>query len=344
MNLDIKKLNLKEKEIVFSLSVIQFAMYSIPELWEMFQIGENEQYAFFDTVHDLSVKSYLKRDKDLYGLKPGNAHFIRKNYNPAYEDCSKLINNLLSKLESGNLDYEKQFVPVYQKLEFLLNNMKANSLHMAHLSFVLSNNLVHFKKFEEALKYNQMAVEISESIDNRHPSIAIYYRNKAVIHKKLGNTQMSIFYSLKDIEILEKNAGRYDDLLPGSYFNLSKTYEDIHNYEKAIEYNLKAIQFEKKRKHQRFVNLSGLYHNLAYYYLKVNNLQNASLFIDKAVEFFSKEKITNNEQYKHLIRDQRRFKSLFKAQKFVVKYKYHILILLFLILFSGIWGLIRIFG
>jgi tetratricopeptide (TPR) repeat protein len=343
MNLDINKLNFREKEIVFSLSIIPFSMFSIPELREMFQVNDDEQFLFFDTVHDLSLKGFLSRQKAFYGLPANIARSILEKGKPTFEDCSALINYLSSCLEKEKPDFELEFTPVYKKLEYLFQKISGKSFHLAQLSYLLSSNLVRFKKFEEALKYNQLAVDISESIDRRHPSIAIYYRNKALIHKKLGDSEMSIYYSLKDIEILELNAGRYDDLLPGSYFNLSKTYEDLHNYEKAIEYNLKAIQVEKKRKPQRFINLSGLYHNLAYYYMKLNNLHDASKFIDKAVESYSMGKNTNNEQFKTLLRDQKRFKSLFRFEQFVIKYKYPILIFLIIILLLIVWGILELF-
>jgi len=79
---------------------------------------------------------------------------------------------------------------------------------------LLSSNLIKHNKYEEALRFNQLAVEISEKIDKKHPIVALFYRDKAFIHKKLGDAGKAIYYSLKDIEILERSAGKYDDLLP----------------------------------------------------------------------------------------------------------------------------------
>ncbi len=343
MDLSLNRLNKKEKEILFCLTVIPFALYSIPELREMFQINDQEQFGFFDTVHDLSTKGFLLRNNGLYGIKPEQARLIIENNKPNFEDCSALINPIIAKLEKSNLDFEKEFTPIYDKLKYLLPMINGHSFHLAQLSYLLSSNLVKYKKYEEALKYNQLAVEISESIDKKHPSIAIFYRNKALIHKKLGDNNLSIYYSLKDIQILEQNGGKYDDLLPGSYFNLSKTYEDVQNYEKAIEYNLKAIQFEKKRKPERYHNLTGLYHNLSYCYMKMNNMRNASLFIDKAIESFSSAKMVNKEQYKILLRDQRRFKSLYRIEKFILKFKYPLILITSVILFFIIWNIVSLF-
>jgi len=342
MSIRLNKLNKKEKEILICLSVTPVASYSIPELREMFQVNDEEQYAFFDRVHDLSTKGFLLRHNGLYGLKSEIAQFIIENNQPTFEDCSAIINPIIIKLEKNNLDYEKEFTPIYEKLKYLIPKINGHSFHLAQLSYLLSSNLVKYKKYEEALKYNQLAVEISESIDKKHPSIAIFYRNKALIHKKLGDNNLSIYYSLKDIQILEQNAGKYDDLLPGSYFNLSKTYEDIQNYEKAIEYNLKAIQFEKKRKPERYINLTGLYHNLSYCYMKMNNMRNASLFIDKAIESFSSAKMVNKEQYKILLRDQRRFKNLYLVEKFILKFKIPIILIASMVLFFLIWNLLSL--
>ncbi len=343
MSLNLKKLNNKEKEILICLSVIPVALFSIPELMKLFQINDEEQFRFFDTVHDLSTKGFLLRSQALYGIKPEYAQIINDNNKPTYEDCSVLINYLSAELEKPNLDFDSDFNPIYNKLKYLLKKISGHSFHLAQLSYLLSSNLVKYKKYDEALKYNQLAVEISEAIDKKHPSIAIFYRNKALIHKKLGDTSLSIYYSLKDIEILEQNVGKYDDLLPGSYFSLSKTYEEIRNYEKAIEYNLKAIQFEKKRKPERSANLIGLYHNLSYYYMKINNMRYASLFIDKAVESFSSAKLANKEHYKILLRDQKRFKSLFQIEQFILKFKYPILFIFSLLIFFIIWEILNLF-
>jgi tetratricopeptide (TPR) repeat protein len=155
----------------------------------------------------------------------------------------------------------------------LLSKIQGKSFQLAQLSYLLSSNLMKFKRFHDSLKYNELAIKISEEVDEKHPVVALFYRDKALINKFLGHQDKAILYSLKDIEILEKHAGKYDDLLPDSYFSLSKTYEQQKNYEKAVEYNLKAIQFETKRKKKRSLNLSGLYHNLAYYYVKLNNLK-----------------------------------------------------------------------
>jgi len=343
MNLDLNKLNLKERKIAFCLSILPELCFSIPELMEMFQINEDEQFAFFDTIHDLSNKGFLQRNKALYGIKPEFAHYLVDNKITTVENCSALINYFTSKLENSKLDLEKEFEPLFAKMKNIFTNISGTSLKLAQLSYLLSSNLFKYKKYQDALKYNQLAVDISEKIDKKHPSIAIFYRNKAIIHKKLGDNNLSIYYSLKDIEILELNAGKYDDLLPSSYYSLSKTYEDAHDYEKAIEFGLKAIHFEKKRKTVKSLNLSGLYHNLAYYYMKLNNLDNASKFIDKAVESYLSVKKGDSEQYNQLLRDQRRFKALYRLQKFLLKFKIPIIILIGILVLALVWSITDLF-
>jgi tetratricopeptide (TPR) repeat protein len=242
-----------------------------------------------------------------------------------------------SGLEKTTQDYEKSFLPLYNLLVVVLRKINKNSLHLAHLSYMLSSNLIKYNKFDEALQFNQMAVDISEQIDNRHPLVALFYRDKAYIHKKLGNPVKAIYYSLKDIEILERHAGKYDDLLPDSYFALSKTYESIQDYKKAVEYNLKAIKYEKRRTRKKSLNLSSLYHNLAYYYAKLNNLQHASMFINKAVESFSAEKTKNKGEYLKLIKDQKKFNSLYEIEILIKKYKIPIIVFIGLLICAFLW-------
>lgn len=343
MNINLEKLNSREKEIVLSLSILPASFYSVPDLLRLFQVEDNDVAVFFDIIHDLSTKEFLVRNRDHYGLEADTCIKIQDKYKPDAEQCSTIIDYFSSKLEAGKLDYHKEFLSLYKPIASLLKKISGNSFHLAQLSYLLSTSLTNYQKYDEALIYNQRAIEISEKIDKKHPLVALFYRDKAAIYKKLGDSVNAIFYSLKDIEILEKHAGKYDDLLPDSYFALSKTYEGIHNYEKAVEYNLKAIQFEKKRKRRKTLNISGLYHNLAYYYVKQNKLKDASLFINKAVESFIADKQSNNKHYELLLRDQKRFNSLFEFEQFIIKYKYLLLVSAGIFLIILVWALYNLF-
>ena len=340
--MDISNLNNWEKEIVLSLALLPNKTYSVPELAELFQVDKEGQVAFFDTIHDLSTNGFFERGKGTYGVKAEAYKLILKNSLFTAEQCPTIINYFSKKLENPKLDCEKEFSPVFAKLESLFAKIQGKSFQLAQLSYLVSSNLMKFKKFQEALKYNELAIKISEEVDEKHPVVALFYRDKALLHKFLGEPDKAIHYSLKDIEILEKHAGKYDDLLPDSYFSLSKTYEQQKNYQKAVEYSLKAIQFETKRKKKRSLNLSGLYHNLAYYYVKLNNLRSASIFINKAVETFNEEKSKNESHYKMLLRDQKRFNSLFEFEKFILKYKKVMLALAGLFLAVLIWAVINL--
>lgn len=342
MIIDLTNLNNWEREIVYSFSVLPLNYYALPELFEIFQIDKTECAAFFDTIHDLSSKELLIRQKDLYSIREVVRETILETYCPEPEQIATIIDYFSKRLEANQLDYQEEFLPIYNKLKSVIQKVSGNTFHLAQLSYLLSTNLIKYQQYEDALLYNQRAIQISEAIDSKHPIVALFYRDKAYIYKKLGDTVNAIFYSLKDIEILEKHAGKYDDLLPDSYFALSKTYEGIQNYEKAVEYNLKAINFEKKRKRKKSLSISGLYHNLAYCYVKQNKLKDASLFINKAVETFESENHASNKDYKLLLRDQKRFNSLFEFEQFILKYKRLMLVAAGLFLVILIWAVINL--
>jgi len=342
MSINLTYLSNWEREIVFSFSVLPLTYYSLPELFEIFQIDETECASFFDIIHDLSSKKILLRKKDLYGIDEASSIKIIRAYHPEPEQVATIIDYFSNKLETSHLNYEKEFIPIYNNLNSLFQKVSGNTLHFAQLSYLLSTNLIKFRKYDDALKFNQKAIQISEAIDRKHPIVALFYRDKAYIYKKLGDTINAIFYSLKDIEILEKHSGKYDDLLPDSYFALSKTYEGIQNYEKAVEYNLKAINFEKKRKQKKALSISGLYHNLAYCYVKQNKLKDASLFINKAVETFESENRLDDKHYKLLLRDQKRFNSLFEFEQFILKYKNLMIVTAGVFLVILIWAVINL--
>jgi tetratricopeptide (TPR) repeat protein len=318
-------LNDDEKEIVSTMAILPGEFFSIPQLSLFFYIEENEYATFFDTIHDLSISGFLESEKGLYAIKPEIAIEILEKIKPGIEECPRIVNYLVDKMEVPTKDYEGIFLPVYKQLSTLLERIDKKSLHLAQLSYLLSSNLIRHNKFQEALRYNQLAVEISEEIDDRHPLVALFYRDKAYIYKKMGDHEKAIYYSLKDIEILERHQGKYDDLLPDSYFALSKTYEMVRNYNKAVEYNLKAIQYaqDAQRKSNK---LSYLYQNLAFYYAKLNNLHHASIFINKAVEFYTSENKKDKFEYMQLMRDQKKYNSLHEIELIIRKFKYPIII------------------
>jgi len=320
------KLHDDEKEILSSLAMLPITFYSMPDIMSFFFIDGQEHAFFFDTIHDLSSKGFLDTDKGLYAIKPEVAQEIIEIVNPGIEECPRIVNYFVGKLESPTKDFENVFLPVFTQLATLLDKINKNSLHLAQLCYLLSSNLLSHNKLDEALSYNQLAVDISVEIDDRHPLVALFYRDKAYIHKKLGDPDKAIFYSLKDIEILERYEGKYDDLLPDSYFALSKTYEAVQNYNKAVEYNLKAIKYEQKRNPKRSLNLSFLYQNLAYYYAKLNNLHHASMFINKAVESYKKESKKDKSDFIQLMRDKKKFNSLYEIELMIRKLKYPIII------------------
>lgn len=346
MGVNIGTLGTWEKEIVLSLSLLPFTSFSIPGLSEIFQVEEDEMAVFFDTIHDLSVRGFLWRTKDAqYGIKPEVAEEVLTNYPPTPEHCPALINSFKTRLENTEIDYETEFVPMLAHVKSILSKINGETLHLAQLSYLFSSNMVKFKLYSDALKYNQLAIDISEVVDKKHPVVALFYRDKSLIYKKLGRLNDAISSSLKDVEILETHSGKYDHLLSDSYLALSKTYEGVQNYEKAAEYNLKAIQYKKKKRvKQGAMDISGLYHNQAYYYVRMNNMAGASQFINKAVDSLKNNPSINKEHYKILLRDQKKFNSLFEFERFLMKYKFVILAFGAMFLALLAWAIINLLG
>jgi hypothetical protein len=321
----LEKLSEKEKEILCGLSVLPSEPFSIPALAAFFYIEEAELPGFFDLVHDLSTKHILFRNGSAYFLKEADSQYIRHKLNPGIQECSKIVNYFIDKLDDAKLDYEKGFVLLYNQLSTFLELVSKNSLHIANLSYVLSCNFMHQGNYTQALKYNQMALDISEKIDHTHPLVAHFCRDRANIHNKLGEPEKAIFYGLKDIEILEMHQGKYDDYLPDSCFTLSKTYEGVQNLKKAVEYNLKAIKYEQNRSASNLQNLCNMYHNLASYYARLNNIYYAKIYINKAVETISDAPKKDIIAYNYLIKYQKKINSIYEIEKLIRKYRFPII-------------------
>ncbi|NJO88958.1 MAG: hypothetical protein HC831_08370 [Chloroflexia bacterium] len=100
--MNISVLNDWEKEIILSLALLPCNKYSVPELARIFQIEKEEEVSFFDTIHDLSTKGFLIRERDIYGLNPEDCELSKENLAPLAEQCPTIINYFSKNLKTIN--------------------------------------------------------------------------------------------------------------------------------------------------------------------------------------------------------------------------------------------------
>ncbi len=337
MNDILKLINNKEVDIISSLSIIEYRYYSVKELFDIFQIDIDDELDCFETLHNLSNKKYLIRNKYKYIIDYSIRQFIIDSDIADTERCSVIINYFYNKLEKIKLPISKNIIEITKQIEILLQNVKKTSLNLANLMIRLYSRYIKTKDYVEALKLNKQAIKILKKIDNNHPRLAFCYRDTSYIYRKLGNVKKALKYSKKDIYLLEAYSNKYDYLLSDSYQNISKNYEATNEFDNAIVYSNKALSIEKRinKKFEKSNRISFIYSNLSYYYSMYGDYESAVEYVEEAIKVFDKSVEDEMKSYKVLLKNKKYYNLMNKAFIFIDKYRIFILSF-FIILIVGI--------
>jgi len=333
MNDFFKILNNKEIEIIASLSIIEHKLYSVIELFDMFQVVKDDELDFFEIIHELSKKKIFSKDKDKYSIKKDVREFILNSGIANTERCSVIINYLYNKLETVKLPLSKNIVEITKQTEILLENIKETSLTLSNLIIRLYVRYSKTKDYKKALELNKRAINTLKKIDDKHPRLAFCYRDISYTYLKLGNTDKALKYNKKDINLLEAYSNKYNYLLSDSYQDISRTYEAADEFYNAILYSNKALSIEKdlNEDNKKSNKISIIYSNLSHYSYMYGDYEGAVYYVGKAIDTFDKSVDDVNNYFEILLKNKKHYNSINKAFVFIEKYRIYIIALLILV-------------
>jgi len=161
---------------------------------------------------------------------------------------------------------------------------------------------------------------MAKAIDSIHYTTADFYRNNALINRKLGRVEKALLSNKKDLQIFEQK-GISDQSLLNSYFSISVTYEFLNNFKSAIKYSERILNFEKGLKKNDKIGLSWVYQNLSSCYIEIGENKKGVFYIKKALNLFNPDKKNDQKHYKYLNKKFKFFAFFYTLEGFVHKYQ-----------------------
>ncbi len=234
------------------------------------------------------------------------------NTNTVYAITNEKTDSLLNVLKKSESDTFK--VAIYNKLSWLyLQKDFVQSLKYADSALILSKQIsfnkgialsythktyaqIRLGKYDEALININKALTVYEIIGDKG-AVAKNYATIAHIYYSKQNYQKAVEYTLKSIEIREKN--NISDNLEINYMTLGVIYTEQGKYEEALKMFIKSSEYCEKN--NNINSLASNYNNIAIVYRNLNDnisaIENYTKALDiyeKTNDKFGKLKILNN--------------------------------------------------
>ena len=154
---------------------------------------------------------------------------IRKRLGPVKVVCDLIGESIGKKLEDS-----KGNIAVLTDAGYLFNNLAGVYQDQGN--------------YEEALKYFQKDLEISEKVlGKKHPDTAATYNNLAGVYQAQGNYEEALKYFQKALTISEKVLGKNHPNTASTYNNLGILFYYMNRYEESMKYLRTALSIWKKK-------------------------------------------------------------------------------------------------
>ncbi len=148
--------------------------------------------------------------------------------------------------------------------------------------------------FKNSAKFLKEASEILKELGNKDRLKGIY-GSLSRTYKFLNNSENSIKYAKKALEITKETYGDKHPEIAKAYGNLATIYKSIGDYNNALNYSLKASKITEIAYGTNHPETAKAYSNLASIYKEKKELNRALSYYEKALdifkEFFGKEHI-----------------------------------------------------
>lgn len=241
---------------------------------------------------NLEFEEYLEL---VFELDDKILHKVEQKYLEKNDSTEIAIQELTKKLDDS---LYKELLPddeYLQKAESIISTSTKKTLSLAGLCESLSDIYTIKANFKKALKYQEIALEISETLlDKEDQQLAQIYNNTAIVYSGQGMVLKAIEYMMKSLEINKLILEENNPELASNYNNISIMYREVGRIQEALEYQKKALEIDKKFYGENHLVLSGDYCNLAIIYHTLGDLEKALEYQKKDLnikESFKKENL-----------------------------------------------------
>ena len=263
-----------EKEILFS-------MHSIFQIDEVFHIR--------DGLWQVNLSSTTKNDQKMQLL----TDFIRRKIGDIEEDPLYRLAAVL--MHMGEFIEAEQML---NKLIHLYSISSRNSDKFFELFYVLGVIKALQGHFTQAFSFFHKALQ---SNPHRYDNFAHIYRVIGVMHCSMGNYLTALSMQKKSLEILQRFAPHYQELLGIICGSLGDLYHRLGKPSDALLYLKKAIEKFEQSCPPDHPNLAAIYNWMGEVYRTTVNFSHALTFYEKALNIQAKFLSPNHIEMAHTL-------------------------------------------
>jgi len=161
-----------------------------------------------------------------------------------------------------------------------------NEYNLHELSGWLSTTADMYRSAVEtdsAIRYDSMAIEILQT--RSWPSridLAMCYNNISLSYANKGELDKALYFSIKQVELLEKNPRIDKKILMSAYQNLARIYGYNKDYSSDELYCRKAIVLQKQVIHGSCIDLVRLYNDIGMVFTHARQKDSAISYLKNA--------------------------------------------------------------
>ncbi|SEC24335.1 CHAT domain-containing protein [Tenacibaculum sp. MAR_2009_124] len=252
-----------------------------------------EVYAMLGNIH-ISL-----RNLDSIKYYTDKGFEVLQGRQEADNEIKGLLNYNIGTLRAIKGDYKGSYQYLEKALEYQNKSSETelNHFNKAKTYANLSNVTMLLRDFENAIKYNGIAVEIFMDIYGEdHPNVAGLYLNRGNIYYHQNSfSEAEIFYK-KSLRIHTKHLGETHPVLAHAYGNLGNIYRENEEYDKSLDYFDKAILIYSNSFGPMHPKLADFYNSIGLSYKELKKYTQASSNFKKALSIWETH-LGSNHQY-----------------------------------------------
>jgi tetratricopeptide (TPR) repeat protein len=289
-------LNVYEKEVLTSLSVLPSVHAHYQSLIDLLQVPKSNKERFINALNSLHDKGWINEKNDSFKIHQVVQEVLRKILTPDTLKCRTLFDTYLQnfnpRLNSNSianaylLSYAEHFID-YMK------NEKSAELAKLCAWIGVANEILG--KFAELLKYDLRLVKIRKQLfDANSMEVADAYNNLGLTYVHFRSFRQALYYQNLALKIRHEIIPKEHSYFGRSYINLNFTYEKMTQYKIALKYGilaeknfLNAIEHPVPGDTEPEIirlNLARTYNNLGYDFQKLGDNQKALEYQHKSIE------------------------------------------------------------
>ena len=321
----------KENEYLRYFSILPSVEIYIEDLFYFFEITEEKEISFENTLNSLVQKGWIQENDKTYKMHPLIQTVIREQLKPDAENCKDIIITFCWLLQCElheSLLSRKELVPYAESIWIsVYDNKNKKQIYTDNLA-TLANNLAlilsALGNYEKTLEYQENSITIGKKINGYdHNSLAIFYNNIAETYRFLGDYQTNLDYHFKVLEIQNKELEKDLPSIAISYNNIGLTFGSLGDFHKALDYHQKALEIRENKLEKEHPDLAQSYNNIALIYADLHEYEKELEYNLKALEIreriLDKDHIDLSISYNNIGGNYRDLKDYAKSIEYYLK-------------------------